>query len=368
MAKRPPKRTDGLTSEIIAAAPRTPEQARNALREKVHMFYTMQMLRMQCGGRMAKKVELGEICLAPIDQQILGNRMQDFAKLEKIALDDVKEQLSFTPFYVDILSDKEHYKGIGPTMAGVILSEFDIYREDTVSKMWAFAGLAPVPCHRCKKCHAVVDAVGSSFRNETGADRDRSPGEKPTKDDRKYIPFAELRAAIQRTEDNATEWIHGTSPKNVKCAHTAGTKLGPNDVKASGKQLKPMRGLALNYNAFLRCKLCGVLGSVLLRSESPWRTVYDNYKFRLENTKDGWGMSPGHRHNAAIRYMIKMLLLDIHKAWRTYLKLPLRMTYEEEKLAHQHIDRPLVHLPGVLQDNKDVEPLNPEVKAELDQL
>ena len=34
-------------------------------------------------------------------------------------------------------------KGIGPLMAGVIVSEYDIYEASTVSKMWQFTGLNP---------------------------------------------------------------------------------------------------------------------------------------------------------------------------------------------------------------------------------
>ena len=38
-----------------------------------------------------------------------------------------------------------------------------------------------------------------------------------------------------------------------------------------------------------------------------------------------------HRAQASLRYMIKMLLLDLWKAWRTYEGLSVRPSYHEEK-------------------------------------
>jgi hypothetical protein len=40
-----------------------------------------------------------------------------------------------------------------------------------------------------------------------------------------------------------------------------------------------------------------------------------------------------HRHNMALRYMVKMLLIDIHREWRRSLGLSVRPPYSEEKLG-----------------------------------
>ena len=44
---------------------------------------------------------------------------------------------------------------------------------------------------------------------------------------------------------------------------------------------------------------------------------YDNYKNRLENSPAHTEKSKGHRHNMAIRYMVKMFIIDLYKVWRT---------------------------------------------------
>ncbi len=68
----------------------------------------------------------------------------------------------------------ENVKGCGESIAAVILSEFDIYIADNVSKMWSFAGLAPGKDKKVKgkKCpynynqflrSKLCGVLGSSF-------------------------------------------------------------------------------------------------------------------------------------------------------------------------------------------------------------
>jgi len=113
---------------------------------------------------------------------------------------------------------------------------------------------------------------------------------------------------------------------------------------APGKDRKT-KGQKCPYNQFLRSKLCGVLGSSFLKSNSPYREFYDNMKNRLQS--QNWGTpsknptdkkcpKAGHQHKAAVRYMIKMFLKDLYVAWRTIEGLPVRPPYQEEYLGHKH--------------------------------
>jgi len=96
----------------------------------------------------------------------------------------------------------------------------------------------------------------------------------------------------------------------------------------NGHAPKPIKGQKLYYNKYFRSKLLGVLGSSFLKCNSPYRKFYDDYKNRKEST--GWGKSKGHRHNASIRYMIKMFLIDLYVAWRELKGLSVRKPYNEE--------------------------------------
>lgn len=270
---------------------RTREQSRVALKRKVRMFYDLQRLRMQVAGRTTPKADGAEIDLHEFDLELLDARAAELLRAEKETQKDVERHLKTEPLWKEVLSDREAYRGLGVTMAAVIISECDIHIEDTPSKMWSFAGLAPVPCRRCKTCQTVLRDI---------------PGDE----------------------------LHGEHPKTGKCEHR-GKVLGQSGSYASGKAMRPRRGEKLPYNAFLKTKLLGVLGPCLLKANSPWRSFYDNYKNRW--VSQGKGMSDGHRHKAAIRYMVKMLLLDIWKNWRQLEGLEVRPPYQEEYLDHQHV-------------------------------
>ena len=109
----------------------------------------------------------------------------------------------------------------------------------------------------------------------------------------------------------------------------------------------------VTYNPFLKTKLMGVLGPSFLRSGSPWREVYDNYKHRIVSdparikvTVADWKKlhkagdvdlrmywTPGRIHTASTRYMVKMFLQELWVKWRELEGLPVTLPYAEAKLG-----------------------------------
>lgn len=278
-----------LRKDVTARGDRSPKHVFKALKEQVHSFYDLQEIRMQVAGRTYPRPESLSIQLHAVDIIKMHEQVQELGVSEAHALKEVNVCLQEIPFYNEVLSNKALFKGIGPTMAGVILSEFDITREPHVSNMWSFAGLAPNPVFRCVKCHT------------------------PLKE-------GEVEGV------SGVVYLHKTKTEQSKACDAF---LTIKDIYPSGETAKAKKGEPLKYNAWLRSKLCGVLGPVLLKCNSPWRKHYDDYKHRKQTA--GWGMSDLHRHNAAIRYMIKMLLLDIWVRWRTFEKLPITPSYHEAK-------------------------------------
>ena len=272
----------------VKKATRTRDQDRGALKRKVRIFYDFQRLRLQTAGRTYKRPGGVEIDLHEVDIAILEYRANELGRVEKTALKDVEDHLGGLKMWTEFFKPDPRYKGVGPTMAGVILSEFDIYKADTVSKMWAFAGLVPVPGFRCRECQMVV------------------------------------------TKKNNTDWKHG---KRDKCSKHLKT-LGRDDVKEAHVAQRPRKGEKLPYNAWLRTKLVGVLADCMIKCGSPYKKLYDDYKHRWKS--GGKGVNDAHRHNAAKRYMIKMLLIDIHRDWRELEELPVRDPYQVEYLGHVH--------------------------------
>jgi len=93
----------------------------------------------------------------------------------------------------------------------------------------------------------------------------------------------------------------------------------------------------ITFNPFLKTKLIGVLASSFLRAkDNEYARLYYEYKNRLENHPNHTEKSKGHRHNMAMRYMIKRFLCDLYVAWRTMEGLPVEKEYGEAKLGHVH--------------------------------
>ena len=108
------------------------------------------------------------------------------------------------------------------------------------------------------------------------------------------------------------------------------------DIEYKNKDGEPATKKGITFNPFLKTKLIGVLGPSFLKQGDGYRKVYDDYKHRLQCSQDHQEKSKGHRHNMAIRYMIKIFLIDLHAIWRSIEGLPVSEPYHEAKLGLSH--------------------------------
>ena len=100
---------------------------------------------------------------------------------------------------------------------------------------------------------------------------------------------------------------------------------------------------SITFKPFLKTKFMGVLSGSFLRSSSPYKVVYDNYKNRLENHPAHQEKTKLHRHNMALRYMMKRFLVDLYVAWRTLEGLEVSEEYQVAKLGIVHSQPSLVY-------------------------
>jgi len=263
------------------------EQERIELRQSVRHFYDLQKLRIQSGNRTGTET----VILSEEHKRSITIQSFLLDELEKQALSNIRRLLKSWPIYDEWLKKQ---KGVGPTMSGVLLAEIDITRCDTPSALWAYCGLA------------VKD----------------------------------------------------------------------------GKAARRTKGEKCGFNPWLKSKVLKVLGDCMIKSKSSWRDHYDNYKNRKENQlvdvcmacngtgkvsktdddddtngkeKNGkgkkvcsncggtggpapWGASKMHRHNAAMRKMVKMFLLELWTTWRELEGLEVVPPYSEAMLGRQHGD------------------------------
>lgn len=107
-------------------------------------------------------------------------------------------------------------------------------------------------------------------------------------------------------------------------------------------------------SSYRRARVSKVLGESLLRKKSkPYYAAYCRYKLKKEQTlgpcmgcggsgnhgdescancagtgQGPWGKSKNHRHAAARRYMVKLFLKDLWRAWRRQESLPCPEPYK----------------------------------------
>lgn len=199
---------------------------------------------------------------------ILEQEEQAFKRLAKV--------LEHNAFYVAWLKD---VKGIGPALAGVIISELDPYKAKYASSFWKYSGLDVV---------AVFD---------------------PETHD------------LLRTEGR----------RNYKHHLVESTYLD--------KDGKEQTKLGLSYNPWLKSKLLAVMAPSFLKcGHAKYAPMYYNYKNRQLNRPELQGSKAINAiaHKRALRYIAKQFLLDLHTAWRTHEGLEVFPSYAEAKLGLTH--------------------------------
>jgi hypothetical protein len=192
----------------------------------------------------------------------------------------IRQIVHQNPFWKEWLGN---VKGVGELLAMVILASIDIKSARYPSSLWKYSGL-----------DVAQDGAGRSRRKEH------------------YV------------------------------MHEYKDKSGEDNIRAG-----------ISYNPTLKSKLIGVLGPSFLKAKNEkYAPIYYNYRTRLENHPkhmDGSAPPPWftgdkkkysaklHRHNMAIRYMVKIFLCDLYVAWRTFEKLEVSVPYNEAKLGLKHI-------------------------------
>lgn len=211
-----------------------------------------------------------ELCLIAQYIDLEKHEASHFRRLGNI----LREYQIFTEFLDDI-------KGIGPAMAGVIISEIDIRKARYPSSLWAYAGL-----------DVAADGQGRSRKKEHLRD-------------------------IEYTD------------KDGKAATRVGITFNP---------FLKTKLLGVLASSFLRCKdspYAEIYYDYKHRMES-------HAKYGIQNDKetDANGRkitSKLRRHNQAMRYMIKRFLVDLYKAWRPIEGLDVAPEYSEAKLKIHHV-------------------------------
>lgn len=286
----------------------------------VRSLYSLQKLRIQNGNRVlaAFKVSLGqepsqsEEELAPEAKNVLKQLREDYKKISDmlsklqlkrnfeghglitnyaqycmvesyIQLEDSEE--AHAAHIKDLVTDFPIWKaffekvpGCGYQIAAIIISKIDPHKSKYASSMWKFAGLDVGPDGRGRGRYKE-HLVPKTYKNAKG---------------------------------EVTETV------------------------------------GISFDPFLKTKLLGVLGPSLLKAAAvtkngtkKYAEAYYNYKNRLENHPVHKTKTPKHRHNMAIRFMIKRFLVDLYEVWRPLEGLTAHDEYSKAKLGLTHGEDPV---------------------------
>lgn len=382
-------------------------EQREFVRSIVRGTYDLQKLRIQSGNRITAnyKNKLGIVPGKPEDEEkiatkILDDIRRDFTRITDSialeALDDVKlptakkfkaegiistlteltlatqyfsflasEERQFknlgrvledVPIYKDFLAD---IKGVGPQMAGVLISEIDIYRAEYPSSLWKLSGLDVVVVGKYTDktgvekivrgdivesfyadgdydkpliidgCVVELDTVGRSRKNFCLVKREYTTKEGATawKDSITFNPWLKTKligVLAGSFLKQSTMFVDGAEmgvTKRTELAKTLGFKM------STKSDVKP----AKQVDIFLIEK-----GYDLEFIPGKYAQFYYDYKNRLDLSPFHDEKTDFHKHNMALRFMIKRFLVDYYNKARELEGLPVALEYGEAKLGLVH--------------------------------
>ena len=214
----------------------------------------------------------------------------------------------------------EGVKGCGPAMSGVIMSEIDITKAKYPSSLWKYSGL-----------DVADDGAGRSRRKEhlIEVEYTNKKGETAVRDSITFNPFlkTKLTGVLGPSMLKSGRWIWTTKDRYDKKEPWARRIKKVDTKKDADKAAGVYGGEPKDWRGHEQWQE--------LVCDSPYAITYYDYKHRLEHREKYAEDTKGHRHNMSIRYLIKMFLVDLHKAWRTLEGLPVSEPYAEAKLHMQ---------------------------------
>lgn len=100
---------------------------------------------------------------------------------------------------------------------------------------------------------------------------------------------------------------------------------------------RPRKGQKLPYNARLKV-YCFQQATSFLRSNSPYRAIYDQSREYYDANRPDWPKA--RKHYAALRKMLKVYLQHLWVIWRDMEGLPVTKPYSHEKQDHHSYLKP----------------------------
>lgn len=300
----------------------------------------------------------GDDLISHYSELLLVDNYMSTLATEEHHFKSIEKLLKKLPIYTEFLTN---IRGIGPAMAGILISEIDIAKAEYPSSLWKLAGLDVVH-------------IGK-YTNDKGEE--------------KVIPGREIDAWYEDPNNSDKELLaEGKYPVTFEAVGRSKKSFCLVRRTYIDKEGKEAERDSISFSPFLKTKLIGVMGTSFLRAgtstvdgkkvggarrlemakeygfnpkdfpemdedqavivylkakghnvvvePSPYAVIYGNYKNRLNNDRRHDEKSALHKHNMSIRYAVKRFLVDYYKAARAMEGLPVAADYAEGVLGKVH--------------------------------
>lgn len=229
----------------------------------------------------------GDPIITEFSELVLVHQYIALEREERQQFARIAEILLALPIHRDWLNNQI---GIGPAMAGVLVTYFDITKAERPSQFWAFAGLdvGPGNLHRSRIREHLIER---EYTDKNG----------------------EIKTRLSTTFD---PWLQ---------SKLLGA-LGPSLLRAGS----PYRRHYDNYRHRIETDPARRKGT--LKDKKIARAAG-------ETGENIW--HPLRIHRASMRYMVKQFVADFWRRWREIEGLPTVPPYHEGVLGHVHHEKPL---------------------------
>lgn len=300
----------------------------------------------------------GDDLITYYSELLLVHNYLSTLKNEERHFRDMEKVLKKIPVWTQFLAD---VRGIGPAIGGIIVSEIDIYKSEYPSSLWKLAGLDVVhvgkyvddkgnektlrgeevdawyadinnvdqPMLAEGKYPVTYEAVGRSRKDYCLVQRDyiNKDGNSAVRDSITFNPFLKTKLI----------GVLGTSFLRAGISAVDGEKMG--NVRrlelAKEEGFDPKDYVEMDEDqaviVYLRAR-----GHTVVVEPSKYAVIYANYKNRLRHDPTHFDKTDLHRHNMAIRYMVKRFLVDLYNNWRALEGLVVAPEYSEGVLGKVH--------------------------------
>lgn len=272
------------------------------LRALVDSYFSAQKSRIGWGNRLDAVKRGADV---QEDPKLLQAQFyhDQFLAIEEKAFDEIETELGTYKVWPWL----KRVKGIGPTLAGKLLSEIDIRRASHVSSLWAFCGLGLRKTEDSKASIVNLAPMG-----EVGEFPDGGSME---------VESAEFIDGVYHFK------VDG---ETIEMSEGEVTSVTPKEPGVWQIQ-KLRKGVKIDYSPRLK-STCFLIGTSFLRCGSPYRRVYDSAKEFYKAKHPEWTLK--HQDMAARRKMVKIFLSHLWVKYREAEGLPVTKPYAIERLGH----------------------------------